>query len=60
MSQHRTNGNITDTLDVLHRGRVLIVNLNAAARVLLNTSSLKIETIRVGTTTNSNKNNIGL
>lgn len=37
-----------------------MVNYNAAARVLLNTGSLKIETIRIGTTTNSNKNDIGL
>ncbi len=38
----------------------MVINDDTAARVLLNTSSLKVETIRVGTTTNGNKNDISL
>jgi hypothetical protein len=60
VSQHRAEGDIADTFDVLLRGSVLVVNDNASPVVHFNPSSLNVEAFGVGPSANSDKDDIGL
>ena len=60
MCQHRSESNVTNAFDVLHRGVELIVNDNAAPVVLLNTNGLKVQTLGIWTTADSDKDDISI
>ena len=60
VSQHGSEGNITNALDVLHGCGELVVNDDAALVVLLDTSSLDVEAIGVRSATDGHKDNISV
>lgn len=60
MSQHRAEGDVTDTFDVLLRGGILVVDDNASLVVHFNSGSLNIEAFGVGPPADSDEDDIGL
>lgn len=58
--EHRTEGNITDALDVLHRGVELVIDNDTTLAINLDANLVKVEALSDGATTDGNKNNIGL
>ena len=57
--EHGSEGHVTDTFDVLDRGAELVIDDNATLVVFLDTNSLKVQTLRVWTTTDRNQNDVG-
>jgi len=59
VSQHRSEGNISDALDSLDGGVVLIVDNDSALSVELDTDGLEVESVGDGSSTNSDEDNVG-
>lgn len=59
VGKHGSKCHVTDTLDVLDRGAELIIDDDATLVVFLDTNSLKVETLRIWTTTNCNQDDVG-
>jgi hypothetical protein len=60
VGKHRAEGDITNTSDVGDLGSVLGVDNDTAAVIVLKTDVLKAEASGVGSSADSNENNIGL
>jgi len=60
VSQHGPEGDVTDALDVLLRGRELVVDDNAAPVVKLDTGGLEVEAFGVGAATDGDENDVSL
>jgi hypothetical protein len=58
--QHGTESGVTDGTDVRNLGAVLVVDDDTASLVKLNADVLETKSLGVGTTSNSNEDNIGV
>lgn len=58
MRKHRSKGDVAYALDALNGGIELVVDHHAAFRVQLYTNLVKVETLGIGTTADSNKDNV--
>lgn len=60
VSEHRAEGDIANGFDALDRGVELAVDDDATLLIRLDADLLKIETVRVGSTTDGDENNVGV
>lgn len=59
VGKHGAEGNISDTFDTLNGGVELVVDHNSSPFVGLDTNVLKTKVLGVGSSTDSNEDNVG-
>lgn len=57
--KHGAEGDVTDTLDVLHGSVELVIDDDPTLVVFLNTNGFEVKTLRVRTTTDRNQHDVG-